>query len=212
MFLFILRWEREINLAGQNSCYADLLLWVLPHTFSCIDSCLTRVMLVRLHLFCKTLQAVFPPSSPHLTHCSALHNPQLFSHCTLNTHCTTRCIAHSPLFARLQWAVPPLQHLQAAFTANAELPRSLVRCLAAALLCTGSRQQWNPYVETLETLLHASAQRHPHFHPPALFLKPTMGLASLPLSFGELRCGIFSRVRSCVQGSCILLRLQQGRH
>ena len=136
-----------------------------------------------------------------------LHSRALFSHTAQRAP-----TAHSPLFLRQQWAVPPLQHLQAAFTANAELPRSLVRCLAAALLCTGSRQQWNPYVETLETLLHASAQRHPHFHPPALFLKPTMGLASLPLSFGELRCGIFSRVRSCVQGSCILLRLQQGRH
>ena len=148
-------------------------------------------MLVRLRftvLSCKTLQGVFPPSSPHLTSSSSS------SCCCTTQHCFRTTGTHCTLFLRQQWAVPPLQHLQAAFTANAELPRSLVRCLAA--LCTGSRQ-W-PYVETLETLLHASAQpRHPHFHPPALFLKPTMGLASLPLSFGELRCGIFSRVRSC---------------
>lgn len=87
-------------------------------------------------LFCKTLQGVFVA---RLTCCCC---------------CTVLALHHNPptLFARLQWAVPPLQHLQAAFTANAELPRSLVRCLAA--LCTGSRQ-W-PYVETLETLLHAT--------------------------------------------------------
>ena len=58
--------------------------------------------------------------------------------CATLKHYTESCVF--AVFARLQWAVPRVQHLQAAFTANAELPRRcLVRCaLQHCALCNGS--------------------------------------------------------------------------
>ena len=117
--------------------------------------------------------------------CYLLHN-----FCTTD-QCTLRCFRAAAMVRAL-----PVQHLQAAFTANAELPRSLPPLPCAH--CAAQFVHREPAVAVRgNTAACFGRVTERTFTPRALFLKPTMGLASLPLSFGELRCRIFSRVRSC---------------
>ena len=158
--------------------------------FSCIIGCLlenNRNMLTAFlfHLgyvgtacFARRCKESSSPTSPaaaaQSSHCSSTTTHRLFSRGCNGPCARSLCSTYKPLL-RQMLSCP-------------------VRCLAA-LCCTpvaGGGRTWKHSKHCC-----VLRPRHPHFHPPALFLKPTMGLASLPLSFGELRCRIFSRVRSC---------------
>ena len=131
----------------------------------------------------------------------------LHTFCTTD-QCTLRCFRAAAMVRAL-----PVQHLQAAFTANAELPRSLPPLPCAH--CAAQFVHREPAVAVRgNTAACFGRVTERTFTPRALFLKPTMGLASLPLSFGNCDAGCFPAL-DLAHGSCILLRLLlllQERH
>ena len=119
--------------------------------------------------------------------------------------------AHSGVFARLQWSVPSLCNTYKPLLRQMlSCPVRCLRCLARIVphnLCTGSRR-WL-YVETL---LHASAASPSALSPSEPFFSNPRWVLPHCRCHSENCDAEYFLALDLVQPSCILLRLQQGRH
>ena len=161
--------------------------------FSCtigwlLDNKLTETAFL-FHLGCK--ESSSPTSSPaaaQFSHCSSTTTHRLFSRGCNGPCARSLCSTYKPLL----W----------------QMLSCPVRCLAA-LCCTpvaGGGRTWKHSKHCC-----VLRPRHPHFHPQPFFSNPRWVLPHCRCHSENCDAGYFPAL-DLVQASCILLRLQQGRH